>query len=110
MLINITFRVCFRARVIPENIQKKQARDAKLLAHSKAAREAAKKERATKRATAAAHAEKYAKEYAAADKALVDSKRKAKLKETSSLNLNQRSPSSLELAGKNHNAPILLLI
>jgi large subunit ribosomal protein L7e len=78
LLINITFRVCFRARVIPENIQKKQARDAKLLAHSKAAREAAKKERATKRATAAAHAEKYAKEYAAADKALIDSKRKAK--------------------------------
>jgi len=48
------------------------------LAHNKAARDAAKKERAAKRATAAANAEKYAKEYAAADKALVDSKRKAK--------------------------------
>lgn len=69
---------CFRARVVPENITKKHARDAKLLAHNKAAREAAKKERAAKRATAAANAQKYAAEYAAADKATVDAKRAAK--------------------------------
>ena len=69
---------CFRARAIPENIQKKQARDAKLLANRKAARDAAKKERAAQRQAAAANAEKYAKEYAAADKAVIESKRAAK--------------------------------
>jgi len=44
--------MCFRARVVPENIQKKTARDAKLLAARKADREKAKKERAEKRAVA----------------------------------------------------------
>jgi large subunit ribosomal protein L7e len=70
--------MCFRARVVPENIQKKTARDAKLLAAQKAAREAAKKERAAKRTVAAKNAEKYAGEYAAADKALIEAKRSAK--------------------------------
>lgn len=64
--------------MVPENIQKKQARDAKLLAALKQKRENAKKERAEKRKAAAANAEKYAKEYAAEDKALIDAKRKAK--------------------------------
>jgi len=68
----------FRARVVPENIQKKQARDAKLLASFKAKREAAKKERAEQRKTAAANAEKYAKEYAQADQELINKKREAK--------------------------------
>lgn len=70
--------MCFRARVIPENIQKKTARDAKTLVAAKAAREAAKKQRAEKRATAFKNAEKYATEYATADKALIDAKREAK--------------------------------
>jgi len=70
--------MCFRARVIPENIQKKTARDAKLLAARKSERDAAKKHRAEKRALAAKNAEKYANEYAAADKALIDAKRSAK--------------------------------
>ena len=70
--------MCFRARVVPENIQKKTARDAKLLAAQKAAREAAKKERAAKRAVALKNAEKYAGEYAAADKQLIEAKRSAK--------------------------------
>ena len=70
--------MCFRARVIPENIQKKTARDAKLLAARKTEREAAKKQRAEKRTLAAKNAEKYANEYAAADKALIDAKRSAK--------------------------------
>jgi large subunit ribosomal protein L7e len=70
--------MCFRARVIPENIQKKTARDAKLLAARKSERDAAKKNRAEKRALAAKNAEKYANEYAAADKALIDAKRSAK--------------------------------
>ena len=39
----------FRARFVPENIRKKQQRDAKLLQALKASREAAKKERAEKR-------------------------------------------------------------
>jgi len=68
----------YSARVVPENIQKKQARDAKLLAALKAKREADKKDRAEKRKAAAANAEKYAKEYAAEDQALIDAKRKAK--------------------------------
>jgi large subunit ribosomal protein L7e len=70
--------MCFRARVIPENIQKKTARDAKLLAARKTERDAAKKHRAEKRTLAAKNAEKYANEYAAADKALIDAKRSAK--------------------------------
>jgi len=70
--------MCFRARVVPENIQKKTARDAKLLAARKAEREKAKKDRAAKRAVALKNAEKYAGEYAAADKALIEAKRSAK--------------------------------
>ena len=70
--------MCFRARVVPENFQKKAARDSKLLAARKAAREAAKKERAEKRAVATKNAEMYANEYAAADKALIEAKRSAK--------------------------------
>ena len=70
--------MCFRARVVPENIQKKTVRDAKLLAARKADREKAKKDRAAKRAVALKNAEKYAGEYAAADKALIEAKRSAK--------------------------------
>ena len=76
-IINLLLML-YSARVVPENIQKKQARDAKLLAARAAQREAAKKERAEKRKVAAANAEKYAKEYAAEDQALIDSRRKAK--------------------------------
>ena len=67
-----------KTRVIPENIAKKTARDAKVLAHNKAAREAAKKERAAKRAAQAASAAKYAAEYQAEDRAVIDAKRSAK--------------------------------
>jgi large subunit ribosomal protein L7e len=70
--------MCFRARVIPENILKKTARAAKQLAAHKAARDAAKKERAEKREVAYKNAEKYANEYAAADRALITAKRDAK--------------------------------
>ena len=72
--------MCFRAkvRVIPENIVKKTARDAKTLAAAKAARESAKKERTEKRALAFKNAEKYAKEYAAEEKSVIDAKRAAK--------------------------------
>ena len=70
--------MCFRARVVPENIQKKTARDAKLLAARKADRAKAKTERAAKRAVALKNAEKYAQEYATADKALIEAKRSAK--------------------------------
>ena len=68
----------FRARVVPENILKKQARDAKLLAARAAARDAAKKERAAARKAAAANATKYAAEYAKEDQDVIDAKRKAK--------------------------------
>jgi len=69
---------CFRAKTVPENILKKQQRDAKMLKQLADARAAQKKARAEARKTAAANAEKYAKEYAAADKAVVDAKREAK--------------------------------
>jgi large subunit ribosomal protein L7e len=68
----------FRGKCIPENIQKKTARDAKLLAATKAARAAAKAARVESRSAAAANAVKYAAEYAAEDKALIDNKRAAK--------------------------------
>merc|ERR1719367_1981059 len=66
------------AKTVPENILKKQARDAKLLAFRKSQREQAKKDRAAARKTAEANAKKYADEYAASDKAEIDAKRKAK--------------------------------
>jgi large subunit ribosomal protein L7e len=69
---------CFRAKSVPENILKKQARDAKILAFRKAQREQAKKDRTEARKAASANAKKYADEYAKADKAEIDAKRKAK--------------------------------
>lgn len=65
-------------RVVPENVQKKQARDAKLLKDLKVRRDKEKKERADKRKTLAANAEKYYKEYQNQQSSLVDAKRKAK--------------------------------
>merc|ERR1711990_906016 len=66
------------ARVVPENILKKQARDAKTLQALKGSRAAAKVTRKAARATAYANAEKYHNEYEAADAALIKSKRDAK--------------------------------
>merc|ERR1711990_921400 len=66
------------ARVVPENILKKQARDAKTLKALKDSRAAAKATRKAARATAYANAEKYHNEYEAADAALIKSKRDAK--------------------------------
>ena len=66
------------SKAVPENILKKQQRDAKLLKALADQRAAAKAARAEARKVAAANATKYAKEYAAADKALVDGKREAK--------------------------------
>ena len=65
-------------RVVPENVQKKQARDAKLLKDLKVRRDKEKKERADKRKTLAANAEKYYKEYQNQQSSLVDARRKAK--------------------------------
>merc|ERR1719478_2054942 len=65
-------------RVIPENILKKQARDAKLLKARQDGRKAAKTARAKSRKEQFALAEKYFKEYQAADAALVKARRDAK--------------------------------
>ena len=70
----------FRAKVVPENILKKQARDAKLLKALKESREQAKKDRAAARKLAAENAEKYFNEYQKADAALIAAKREAKAK------------------------------
>jgi large subunit ribosomal protein L7e len=67
-----------KARVVPENILKKQARDAKLFNKRKEDRVAAKKARKEKRDAAFKSAEKYFKEYQDEDKALIESKRTAK--------------------------------
>merc|ERR1711982_213592 len=63
---------------VPENVVKKQARDAKLLALRKAQRDQAKKDRAAKRTAATANGKKFAEEYAKADQSMIDEKRKAK--------------------------------
>lgn len=68
----------FRARVVPENILKKQERDAKVLKALKESREKAKKDRAAARKVAAENAEKYYKEYTAQEAAVVAAKRDAK--------------------------------
>jgi len=72
--------LCFRARVVPENILKKQARDAKLLKALKDQRAQAKKDRAAARKGALVSAEKHFKEYQATDAALIKAKRDAKAK------------------------------
>merc|ERR1712023_191818 len=69
-----------KGRVVPENILKKQARDAKVLKALADSRAAAKKERVAARKLAADNAEKYHKEYTAADEALIKAKRDAKAK------------------------------
>lgn len=66
MLTNKLF-ICFRARVVPENIVKKQARDAKVLAAAVKKRTDEKKHRAEARKSAADRATKYAAEYAKED-------------------------------------------
>ena len=68
----------FRTRVIPENILKKQKRDAALLKARQDRRAADKKARATSRKEQYNLAEKYFNEYAAADAALVKARRDAK--------------------------------
>jgi len=67
-----------KGRVVPENILKKQARDAKVLKALADSRAAAKKDRVASRKLAGENAEKYFKEYTAADAALIKSKRDAK--------------------------------
>jgi len=66
------------ARVVPENILKKQERDAKVLKALKDSRAKAKTDRAAARKVAAANAEKYYNDAAKADADLVASKRDAK--------------------------------
>lgn len=70
--------MCFRARIVPENILKKGARDAKMVAAALAHRKQKKEENTSKRATAFKNAEKYAAEYKSADLALIQAKRDAK--------------------------------
>jgi hypothetical protein len=77
LFLSLFFRV-YRARVVPENILKKQARDAKLAAAVKDRRAKAKADRVTTRAAAMKNAEKYFNEYQAADQALIKAKRDAK--------------------------------
>lgn len=66
------------SKYVPENILKKQARDAKVLKALADSRAKAKKDRAEARKVATANAEKYHKEYTDADAALVKAKRDAK--------------------------------
>jgi large subunit ribosomal protein L7e len=64
--------------VVPENIQKKQARDAKVLKQLADKRAAQKKERIEKRKVYLANAEKYHHEVQDRERSLIDEKRKAK--------------------------------
>jgi large subunit ribosomal protein L7e len=65
-------------RVIPENVQKKTARDAKVLKEYKEQRDKSKVERLEKRKVATANSEKWANEYATNQKAVIDARRKSK--------------------------------
>ena len=68
----------FRTRVIPENILKKQKRDAALLKARQDRRAAEKTARAKTRKEQYSLAERYFNEYQAADAALVKARRDAK--------------------------------
>lgn len=61
--------------MVPENVQKKQARDAKLLKELKDRRDQERKERAEKRKQLAVNAEKYYNEYQATERGVVDNLR-----------------------------------
>jgi len=74
---NFFFRY-FRARVVPENILKKQARDEKMKTALKDSRVKAKTERAAARKVALTNAERYFNENQAADAALIKNRRDAK--------------------------------
>jgi outer membrane murein-binding lipoprotein Lpp len=63
--------MCFRARIVPENITKKASRDAKTLAAKVDDLKKAKAARVASRAAAMKNAEKYAAEYATADSTLI---------------------------------------
>ena len=63
---------------MPENILKKQARDAKQLKELKDRRDKERKERADKRVKLVANAEKYHNEYQAAERNTIESLRKAR--------------------------------
>ena len=64
--------------MIPENVQKKTARDAKVLKVFTEARQKAKTDRVEKRKILTANAEKYLKANLATAQANIDSRRKAK--------------------------------
>ena len=66
------------SRVVPENVQKKQARDAKLLKELKDRRAKEKQDRTEKRKKLLANAEKYHNEYHAEERNTIESLRKAK--------------------------------
>ena len=70
--------ILFRARTVPENILKKQARDKVLQDATIKRRAEAKAKRVESRKTFAANAEKYANEYAATEAATIKAKRDAK--------------------------------
>lgn len=66
------------SRKIPENVQKKQERDAKYVTAEKERREKAKKDRQEKRQIYAERAQKYFEEYQKHDQDMIEAKRKAK--------------------------------
>merc|ERR1711957_588965 len=76
-LINFP-HIIIMVKLVPENITKKAARDAKLLKATVEARAAAKTARVASRAAATANAVKYAAEYAKEDSDLIEAKRAAK--------------------------------
>merc|ERR1719197_2135097 len=94
-----------KARVIPENILKKQARDAKLLKARKDKRAADKKDRTAARKTAAENAEKYYNEYNTADAALVKAKRDAKAAGTFFVEAEPKVAFVIRIKGINKLAP-----
>ena len=75
---NPPYSILLIFRVVPENIVKKNARDAKLLKERTELRANAKKNRVEQRKLIFANAEKYYKEYQAEQQKVIDEKRKAK--------------------------------
>merc|ERR1711990_534274 len=92
-------------RVIPENILKKQARDAKLLKARQDGRKAAKTARGKARKEQYALAEKYFNEYQAADAALVKARRDAKAAGTFFVEAQPKVAFVIRIKGINKLAP-----
>jgi large subunit ribosomal protein L7e len=95
---------------VPEGVLKKQARDAKLKAEFLTARDKRRVENKARKLKWTENAKKYAQEYAAADKAIVDAKRKARAEGGFFVPAEPKVALIIRIRGVNHQRPQVVRI